>query len=38
MDSPLKKPVRAPKMPKLDLGAQLENDDVDKVNVKDFIK
>ena len=37
LESPLKKPLRAP-MPKLELDADHTNDDVDKVNVRDFIK
>ena len=39
MKSPLKPPIRAPKMPKLELAANaLDEDDVDKINIKDFIK
>lgn len=37
LQTPLKAPIRAPKMPKLDLNTQIE-DDIDKVGVKDFIK
>lgn len=39
LKSPLKSGLRAPKMPKLDVSrAAVEDDDVDQVNVKDFIK